>query len=64
MAVLVRERDEFHAAFASFQSILQDPRLGRPDRGIALLLPHLEEGSEARTAIGERGRLEALVRRL
>jgi hypothetical protein len=63
MAVVVRELDEFHAAFASFEGIFQDPRLGCPDRRIALLLPHPEERAEARSAIGQRRRLEALIGR-
>ena len=63
MAVLVRQPDEFDAAFAAFEGILQGRRLRGPDRGIALLLPDPEEGSEAWCAIGQRGRSEALVGR-
>ena len=54
MAVLVRELDEFHATFTSFEGILQGAGLRRPDRRIALLLLHPEEGAEARSAVGQR----------
>ena len=64
MEVLMRELDEFHAAFASFEGIFQNTGLRGPDRRIALLLPHPEQRSEAGGAIGQRRRLEALIRQL
>lgn len=42
MEVLVRERDEFHAALAAFQRVFQSGGLRRSDDGITLLLPHAQ----------------------
>ena len=48
MEVLVREPDEFNAAFVPCQCVSQDVGLGSPDGRIILLLPEPEQGAKSR----------------
>jgi len=54
VAVLVRQLDEFDAAFAALERVEEAGGLRRPDRRIPELLPHAEQRAKPRRAVGER----------
>ena len=51
MEVLVGQLDEFDAPLATLEGVAQGERLGGPNGGVTLLLPHPKQGSKARRAV-------------